>query len=421
MTGQEAQAYIWSLGWERHVPGLTRIRALMERLGNPQKRLRFLHVAGTNGKGSVCACLASVLTAAGYRVGLNTSPHLERFHERIQVDGVPIPDEALGRLTEEVQKAAERMPEAPTEFEVITAIAFLYFLQEKCQIVILETGLGGALDASNVIDTPDAAVLTAMGIDHGAILGRTQKEIAQAKAGIIKPGGTVVSMGGCQEADAVFRTVCRERGAELIELDRSRLSRPELSLEGSRFSFSPYTDLRISLAGCCQAVNAATAITTLEALGRKGWRISSEALRKGLSSVRWPGRFEALGRNPTVILDGAHNPQGIAAAAESFRTLCPGRKAVLLLGILADKAAEEMLDPLIPLASKAVVLRPESPRALDPLTLCDLLKARGIPAKPAVTPEEGVQEALREAGPGGMVLCLGSLYLVGQVRPLLLC
>lgn len=421
MTGQEAQAYIWSLGWERHVPGLTRIRALMELLGNPQKRLRFIHVAGTNGKGSVCACLASVLTAAGYRVGLNTSPHLERFHERIQVDGVPIPDEALGRLTEEVQKAAERMPEAPTEFEVITAIAFLYFLQEKCQIVILETGLGGALDASNVIDTPDAAVLTAMGIDHGAILGRTQKEIAQAKAGIIKPGGTVVSMGGCQEADAVFRTVCRERGAELIELDRSRLSRPELSLEGCRFSFSPYTDLRVSLAGCCQAVNAATAITTLEALGRKGWRISSEALRKGLSSVRWPGRFEVLGRNPTVILDGAHNPQGIAAAAESFRTLCPGRKAVLLLGILADKAAEEMLDPLIPLASKAVVLRPESPRALDPLTLCDLLKARGIPAKPAVTPEEGVQEALREAGPGGMVLCLGSLYLVGQVRPLLLC
>lgn len=421
MTGQEAQEYIWSLGWERHVPGLTRIRTLMELLGNPQKRLRFIHVAGTNGKGSVCACLASVLAAAGYRVGLNTSPHLERFHERIQVNGAPIPDEDLGRLTEEVRKAAERMPESPTEFEVITAVAFLYFLQEKCQIVILETGLGGALDASNVIDVPEAAVLTAMGMDHGAILGRTLGEIAAAKAGIIKPGGTVVSMGGCQEADAVFRRVCREQNAELTELDRSRLSRPELSLEGSRFSFSPYTDLRISLAGCYQAENAATAITTLEALGRKGWRISSEALRKGLSTVRWPGRFEVLSRNPTVILDGAHNPQGITAAAESFRTLCPGRKAVLLLGVLADKAVEEMLEPLIPLAASAVVLRPESPRALDPLTLCELLKVRGIPAKPALTPEEGVRDALQEAGPGGIVLCLGSLYLIGQVRPLLLC
>lgn len=418
MTGQEAQEYIWSLGWERRVPGLTRIRTLMELLGNPQKRLRFIHVAGTNGKGSVCACLASVLEAAGYRVGLNTSPHLERFHERIQVNGVPIPDEALGRLTEEVRSAAERMPEAPSEFEVITAVAILYFLREKCQIVILETGLGGALDASNVIDTPEAAVLTAMGMDHAAILGRTQKEIALAKAGIIKPGGTVISMGGCKEADAVFRTVCREQGAELTEVDRSRLSRTEARLEGSRFSFSPYTDLWISLAGSYQAENAATAITTLEALGRKGWRISSEALRKGLASVRWPGRFEVLRRNPTVILDGAHNPQGVTAAAESFRTLCPGRKAVLLLGVLADKAVEEMLAPLIPLAAGAVVLRPESPRALDPLTLCGLLKARGIPARPANTPEEGVREALQEAGPGGIVLGLGSLYLAGQVRPL---
>lgn len=418
MTGQEAQEYIWSLGWERRVPGLTRIRTLMELLGNPQKRLRFIHVAGTNGKGSVCACLASVLEAAGYRVGLNTSPHLERFHERIQVNGVPIPDEALGRLTEEVRSAAERMPEAPSEFEVITAVAMLYFLREKCQIVILETGLGGALDASNVIDTPEAAVLTAMGMDHAAILGRTQKEIALAKAGIIKPGGTVISMGGCKEADAVFRTVCRERGAELTEVDRSRLSRPEARLEGSRFSFSPYTDLWISLAGSYQAENAATAITVLEALRQKGWRISSEALRKGLASVRWPGRFEVLRRNPTVILDGAHNPQGVTAAAESFRTLCPGRKAVLLLGVLADKAVEEMLAPLIPLAAGAVVLRPESPRALDPLTLCGLLKARGIPARPANTPEEGVREALQEAGPGGIVLGLGSLYLAGQVRPL---
>lgn len=414
MTGEEA--YIHSHGWESHAPGLRRVRELLQRLGNPQDGLRFIHVAGTNGKGSVCACLASVLETAGYRVGLNTSPHLERFHERIRVNGEEIPDRALGAVMKRVRPAAEAMPEHPTEFELITAAAFLHFLERRCDIVILETGLGGALDASNVIDVPELAVLTAMGMDHAALLGPTLRDIAAAKAGIVKPGGAVVSRGGCPEADAEFHRVCGERGAELTELDLSRLTVRRLGLEGAMFSFAPWENLTIPLAGAYQTENAALALTALECLREKGWHIPEEAIRRGLASVRWPGRFEVLGRDPVFLLDGAHNAHGMRAAVESLRALFPGQRLTVLLGIMADKDVEEMVDLLAPLAERAFVLRPDSPRALDPAALCALLAARGVEARPCVSAEEGVEAALAAAGPEGAVCALGSLYLCGAVR-----
>lgn len=416
MTGEEAIAYIHSYGWERHAPGLSRVRELLRRLGDPQKGLRFLHVAGTNGKGSVCACLASVLEAAGYRVGLNTSPHLERFCERIRVNGEEIGGEALGRLLERVRPAAEAMAEHPTEFELITAVAFLYFLEKKCQIVILETGLGGALDASNVIDTPELAVLTAMGLDHAALLGPTLRDVAAAKAGIIKPGGDVVSRGGCPEADEVFRHACRERGAALTELDFSRLTVRSLRLEGTAFDFAPWKGLTVPLAGAYQAENAALALTALERLREKGWSIPEEAIRRGLATVRWPGRFEVLGRDPVFLVDGAHNPHGMRAAVESLKTLLPGRRLVFLLGVLADKDAGAMLDLLAPLAERVFALRPDSPRALEPETLCAMLAERGVPARSCGSVKEGIAAALAAAGTEGAVCAVGSLYLCGEVR-----
>lgn len=416
MTGEEALAYIWSQNWTAHAPGLGRIRELLRRLGDPQRALRFIHAAGTNGKGSVCACLASVLEAAGYRVGLNTSPHLERFHERIRVNGEEISDRDLGAVMDRVRAAALACPEHPTEFELITAAAFLHFLKRRCDVVVLETGLGGALDASNVIETPELAVLTAMGMDHAAILGPALRDIAAAKAGIIKPGGTVVSRGGCPEADQVFRRTCRERGADLIELDLSRLRVRELSLEGAVFDFAPWEGLTIPLAGAYQAENAALALTALEALREKGWRIPDEAIRRGLAAVRWPGRFEVLGRDPVFLLDGAHNAHGMRAAVESLRVLFPGKRLVFLLGVLADKDAGEMLDLLAPLAERVFALRPDSPRALDPSALCALLAARGVEARPCASAEEGLEAALAAAGKDGAVCALGSLYLCGQVR-----
>ena len=209
MTGEEAVAYVWSHGWEAHAPGLDRIRELLRRLGDPQKGLRFIHAAGTNGKGSVCACLASVLEAAGYRVGLNTSPHLERFHERIRVNGEEISDEALGAVMDRVRPAAEAMAEHPTEFELITAAAFLHFQEQVCDIVVLETGLGGALDASNVIETPELAILTAMGMDHAAILGPTFGTLPPPRRGLSSRAGPW-SAGGAVPR----RTRCFARSAK---------------------------------------------------------------------------------------------------------------------------------------------------------------------------------------------------------------
>ena len=413
MTGQEAIAYIHSFQWEKHEPGLHRMRELLHALGDPQSDLKFVHVAGTNGKGSTCAMLAAVLQTAGYRVGLNTSPYILTFHERIRINDRMISDEELAGLVERVRPVAEAMTEHPTEFELITAIAMLYFKEQACDIVVLEVGLGGELDASNVIDCPEVAVLTAMGLDHTAILGPTMTNVARAKAGIVKQGGAVVSYGGCAEADVVFRAACAERGAILREVDFSKLQQVKPTLTGAEFAFAPYQRLQISLAGVYQTRNAATAITAVEVLREKGWAISEESIARGLAEARWPGRFEVLRREPLFLLDGAHNAHGMKAAAESLRALLPEQKAVMVLGILADKDVPEMLDLLVPLTEKAFVIRPDSPRALDAETLCAMLRQRNVDAVACET----VQQAVRSAMETGEAVCaVGSLYLSGAIK-----
>lgn len=417
MTGQEAVAYIDTFQWQAHAPGLERIRTLLHALGDPQKELKFVHVAGTNGKGSVCAYLASVLRCAGYRVGLCTSPFLEDFRERIQVDGKLIPPEVLGELTELARPAAEAMEDHPTEFELITAVAMLYFRRCRCDIVVLEVGLGGALDASNVIDVPEAAVITAMGMDHAAILGPTLADIAAAKAGIIKPGGTVVSFGGCPEADAVIRERCREQGAQLTEVDFSRLRVVGTGLDGTDLEFAPYGALHVPLVGLYQAKNAAVAVTTVEVLEKRDWEISRRALEQGLASVCWPGRLEVVRRTgPVILRDGAHNAHGMAATVESLRALFPGKKLTILMGVMADKDVEDMLKLLAPIAGQVFTVRPESPRAMPAEELAALVNRYGVPAVPCAGVAAGLQAAAEAAGADGAVCALGSLYLVGEVR-----
>ena len=417
MTGQEAVAYIDTFQWQAHAPGLERIRTLLHALGDPQKELKFVHVAGTNGKGSVCAYLASVLRCAGYRVGLCTSPFLEDFRERIQVDGKLIPPETLGELTELARPAAEAMEDHPTEFELITAVAMLYFRRCRCDIVVLEVGLGGALDASNVIDVPEAAVITAMGMDHAAILGPTLGDIAAAKAGIIKPGGAVVSFGGCPEADAVIRERCREQRAQLTEVDFSRLRVVGTGLDGTDLEFAPYGALHVPLVGLYQAKNAAVAVTTVEVLEKRGWEISRRALEQGLASVCWPGRLEVVRRaGPVILRDGAHNAHGMAATVESLRALFPGKKLTILMGVMADKDVEDMLKLLAPIAGQVFTVRPESPRAMPAEELAALVNRYGVPAVPCAGVAAGLQAAAEAAGADGAVCALGSLYLVGEVR-----
>ena len=415
MTYEEALNAIHAVHWQGHKPGLGRTRALLSALGDPHKALRFVHVAGTNGKGSTAAMLDSCLRAAGYRTGLFTSPYINRFNERVQVDGVPIPDGDLVRLVERVQPAAAAMADTPTEFEFITALGMLWFAEQRCDIVVLEVGLGGALDSTNVIDPPACAVITALGLDHVKELGPTLADIAAAKAGIIKPGSPAVSYGGVPEADRVIAAAAHACGAPLTVVDFTRLRLRGAGLDGQTFDFDGLDGLTLPLLAGYQPRNAAVAVTALRALRARGWDIPDEAIRRGLASVRWPGRFELLRRSPPFLLDGSHNAHGMRATADSLRSLFPGQKFVFLVSIMADKDADEMLRLLLPLAKAFVTVTAPSPRAIPAADLAARIEALGGRAEPAASIPAAVERAAALAA-GGPAAALGTLYFSGEVR-----
>ena len=415
MTYEEALNAIHAVHWQGHKPGLERTRALLSALGDPHKALRFVHVAGTNGKGSTAAMLDSCLRAAGYKTGLFTSPYINRFNERVQVDGVPIPDGDLVRLVERVQPAAAAMADTPTEFEFITALGMLWFAEQRCDIVVLEVGLGGALDSTNVIDPPECAVITALGLDHVKELGPTLADIAAAKAGIIKPGSPAVSYGGAPEADRVIAAAAHACGAPLTVVDFTRLRLRGAGLDGQTFDFDGLDGLTLPLLAGYQPRNAAVAVTALRALRARVWDIPDEAIRRGLASVRWPGRFELLRRSPPFLLDGSHNAHGMRATADSLRSLFPGQKFVFLVSIMADKDADEMLRLLLPLAKAFVTVTAPSPRAIPAADLAARIEALGGRAEPAASIPAAVEHAAALAA-GGPAAALGTLYFSGEVR-----
>ena len=415
MDYESALNYIHAVQWAGHKPGLERTRTLLAALGDPHKALKFVHVAGTNGKGSTAAMLASCLQAAGYRVGLFTSPFINRFNERIQVDGEQIPDQELVRLVERVRPAADTMADVPTEFEIITALGMLYFAERRCDIVVLEVGLGGTLDSTNVIDPPECAVITALGMDHVKELGPTLADIASAKAGIIKPGSPVVSYGGVPEADAVIARAAAEQGAPLTVVDFGKLKMEDGSLDAVTFDFDGLNGVRLPLIGSYQPRNAAVAITALRVLRGRGWNIPEQAIRTGLETVRWPGRFELLRHTPAFLLDGSHNAHGMRATVQSLRDRFPGQKFVFLLSIMADKDVDEMLELLLPLAEQFVTVAASTPRAMPAKTLAEHIRVRGGRAEPAPTVEAGVARAVALGG-SGPVCALGTLYFSGEVR-----
>ena len=325
MNYEEALNYIHAVQWAGHKPGLTRTRTLLTALGDPHKQLRFIHVAGTNGKGSTAAMLASCLQAAGYRVGLYTSPFINRFNERIQVNGQQIPDEALVRLVERVKPAADAMTDIPTEFEIITALGMLWFAETNCDMVVLEVGLGGTLDSTNIIRQPECAVVTSIGLDHTKILGDTVEKIARSKCGVIKGGNAVAGEDIPASAMEVLRERCSEVGARLIVPDSAELSVHSTGLEGSSFAYRGQ-EYRLRMGGEYQIRNAMTAIEVLLSMG-----ISPAAIAVGLSRAQIPARMELFRSNspgrPPVLLDGGHNPQAaraVRAALESsgLRSSC---------------------------------------------------------------------------------------------------
>lgn len=419
MSYDEAMDYIHHVTWRGSRLGLERTRELLDRIGNPHQKLKFIHVAGTNGKGSTCAMIAKTLTLAGYQTGLYISPFINRFNERMQLNGEPISDELLAKITEFIRPHAEAMADHPTEFELITVIAFEYFLRSKADIVVLEVGMGGELDSTNVIGTPELAVITNIGLDHTRELGPTMTDIAKAKAGIIKQDGDVLIYGLNPEADEVFANACLSRGARLHITDHSRISNVSASLEALSFDCVPYGAVTCGLIGTYQAKNAAVAITALELLQQKGWKIATQHIKDGLRSVRWPARFELLRQNPIFIADGGHNPQGIGAVAESLKEHFPNRKITFLIGIMADKDIPQMIDQLAPLAQEFITVTPDNPRALSADVLAGMLIERVLKATSCGSVEEGVRLAIECAGADGIVCALGSLYLLGDVRALL--
>ncbi|MFI3168698.1 MAG: folylpolyglutamate synthase/dihydrofolate synthase family protein [Faecalibacterium sp.] len=415
MTYQETLSYIHAVQWAGHKPGLSRTQNLLAALGNPEQKLKFVHVAGTNGKGSTSAMMANCLRCAGYKVGLYTSPYIQRFNERMQINGNQIPDETLVDLVARIRPVAEQMAGIPTEFELITAIGMLYFYEQGCDIVVLEVGLGGTLDSTNVIPCPAVAVIAALGLDHTEQLGSTLAEVAAAKAGIIKAGGSVVSYGGTPEGDAVIAATCARHQAALTQVDFTRLQPKAQTLTGTTFDYAGLVDLQIPLLGQYQPRNAALAITALQILVQKGWRISEEALREGLASVTWAGRFELLQTVPPFVLDGSHNVHGLQATAHSLRDLFPAQKYTFVLGVMADKNVDEMLDILCPLAKRIVTVTPHNPRALPAKELAAKITARDVAAIVAHSIPEGVATAQKLAQKG-VVCALGTLYFSADIR-----
>lgn len=422
MTYPDSVRFLYSLGNE--IPaakmGLERIGVLLERLGNPHRVCDIVHVAGTNGKGSVCAMIESGLRAAGVRTGLFTSPHLIEPTERIRVGGEPVGAAQFAEAFERVHAVAERMLAEswiechPTYFETVTAMAFLLFRELGVETAVLEVGLGGRLDATNVV-APRLCVITPIDYDHEALLGKAIESIAREKAGILKPGVAAVLAPQRPEAERVIRMQAQEVGARILAAADWTVTDVELRADGSRFTVQGPCGFRMTgecpLAGEHQLGNAVTAVTALRALG-----IRAEAIREGIRRVDWPGRLERVASRPAIILDGAHNPGGARAVASYIERFWAGHRVWLIYGTMRDKAVSEIAGILFPLADEVIVTAPSHPRAVRPEAIAELADHPRLRSAPSL---EAALSMAGAAGPDDVIFITGTLFLVGEARALL--
>ena len=416
MTLDEALHYIHSVCWKGSVPGLERISALLDKMGHPERKLKFIHVTGTNGKGSTCAMLASMFTKAGYKTGLYTSPYLIRFNERIQIDGVQIPDEEICEITEYIKPLADSIFEQPTEFEMVTALGFEYFARHNCDLVVCEVGMGGEFDATNVILPPEAAIICNIGLDHTEVLGDTLEKIAATKSGIIKPGCDAVIYRETPSVEAVIEARCKAVGAKLHKADFADIRLISHDLTGQAFDWERFHALKLPLLGNHQLHNAAVALTAATVMQQRGWHITDEQIREGLADVRWPGRFDVRRKDPLFIIDGGHNPQCIQALVKNIQDYLAGRPLTILTGVLADKDYNCMYRNVEPYAKEFITVTPGNPRALNAHDLAQYLSQFGKPVTACDAVADGVRLAVEHAGKDGVVLCYGSLYMIGEIE-----
>jgi folylpolyglutamate synthase/dihydrofolate synthase len=410
------------------VLGLERMNIILDKLGNPQDDMKVIHVAGTNGKGSICKYIYEVLRAAGYSVGLYTSPFLEVFNERIEVDGNYITDNELDEYTDIVLAKSREMVEegydSPTEFEIVTAIAFLYLRDKHCDYVVLEVGLGGRGDSTNVVKEPLCSVIASISLDHTDRLGDTIAKIAFEKAGIIKEGCPVVINSDKEDAKEVFRSKAEEMHAELFDATLVKPEIKEETLEGCIFSEeilgTIYDDIEISMAGDHQVSNATAALYALTLMEQQGKvAISMKAISEGMKKAKQIGRFEIMSREPFVIIDGAHNPDGSLSLRKTVNAHFAGKKILMIVGILADKDVEDVLDNFCAITTDFVATQPQNPRKMNASELAEKMYAKGAKCYIMETPKKAVDYAIAHSNDYDLILFAGSLYLIGEVRTLL--
>ena len=419
MNYKEARVYLDEVSKYGSVLGLESMRELLRRLGDPQNELKFIHISGTNGKGSVLAYLSTILSGAGYRTGRYISPTLFSYRERIQVDGEYIEKESLACHVTAIAAAAEDMQKAglpsPTVFEIETALAFLYFKEKRCDIVTLEVGCGGLLDATNVITTTLMEVIASISMDHTDLLGDTLAKIAAQKAGIIKPDTMVVSAQQKSEAAQVIEDTCKEQHCTLQMVDESKISNVHYGAEGQTFSYKTWENVAISLAGSYQIKNAALALEGVETLRKLGYALSDQQVRDGLLHTAWRGRFTTLRRDPTVIIDGAHNPAAALELKESLERYFPGKTLYFVMGMFKDKDYAQVIDLTAPLARHIITVEtPGNPRALPARELAEAVARVNPSVEWADSVAHGVEKALAMAGKEDAVIVFGSLSFLGE-------
>ncbi|MBQ7906540.1 MAG: bifunctional folylpolyglutamate synthase/dihydrofolate synthase [Clostridia bacterium] len=414
MNYNEALEYIHSINWEFCKPGLERISELCQGLGNPQNKLKFIHVAGSNGKGSFCSMLQSVLTEAGYKTGLYTSPYIRCFNERMAIDGEMIDNDQLCKITERVKQIADKMTDKPTEFELVTAIALEYFKDNCCDIVVLECGLGGRLDSTNIVSTTIFSVITSISLEHTAILGDTIEKIAYEKAGIIKENGTCIWCAGDKGVDAMLK-VAKEKNASVVFVNHDEARVKKADLDGTIISYKEFKNIKIKLLGSYQILNASNVLSAISELRLMGYEISDEAVRAGMEKASWSARFERILDTPPVVFDGAHNPEGIVEALKSIKKYFKGQ-VLILTGVMADKNYTFIASKLKAVAKRVYTVTPNNPRALDSKKYAQVFCDLGVDAKGYETIDLAVSEAIKDArGENLPLVALGSLYMYNDV------
>ncbi|MEG0961958.1 MAG: folylpolyglutamate synthase/dihydrofolate synthase family protein [Lachnospiraceae bacterium] len=418
---EEADAYLKNVEKAGSILGLTSIRSLMEELLNVQDSLAYIHVAGTNGKGSVCAMMQSILIEAGWKVGMYTSPAVFDYYERYQINGINIEAEVFTKLLYQVKEGCDRMlakgDSQPTIFEVETAVAFLYFAQMQCDIVILETGMGGASDATNIIRKPLISILTSVSLDHMNFLGTTIEEIAKVKAGIIKEEIPVVTGVTQQKALEVIQETVKEKNACLIQTKIRKDSKVNFQNNRLCFTYEELGEIKLQMLGKYQIQNAACAIEAAKLLQGTPWKVTNEQIKKGIENTRWNGRFSILQEHPLIVLDGAHNEDAVKKLRETLEMGFTNHRIVYIIGVLADKEYEKMLRTMLPLAQRVFTVTPSSKRALNGAVLAETASRfhQNVTYVPNIKQalEQALLETIQEES---MILAFGSLSYLGEIK-----